>query len=335
MEDILEIGGEKIDSRLFIGTGKYPSDKLIPEIIEESGAQVITVALRRVDFNAITQNVMQFIPRNMKLLPNTSGARNYKEAVRIARLAKAAGCGNRIKIEVISDNKYLLPDGHQTVKATEILAKEGFIVMPYINPDLIIAKQLVSAGAAAVMPLGAPIGTNKGLKTKEMIKILIEEIPLPIIVDAGIGKPSEACEAMELGADACLVNTAIAASDNPVLMAKSFSDAISAGRKAYIAGFATRQKTAKASSPLTGFLHDTTNNIKNMNEIKTDDDVETITAIEIANELQMNPKRFRQMIRDYKCENDENRKKFPISLSSKRYIFLKQDKQTIIDLLLK
>ncbi|MBW1650654.1 MAG: thiazole synthase [Deltaproteobacteria bacterium] len=256
MEDILEIGGEKLNCRLFIGTGKYPSDKLIPKIITASGAQVITVALRRVDFSAITQNVMQFIPKNIRLLPNTSGARNFEEAVRIARLAKAAGCGNWIKIEVIPDNKRLLPDGHQTVKATEILAKEGFVVMPYINPDLIIAKQLVSAGAASVMPLGAPIGTNLGLKTKEMIKILIEEIPLPIIVDAGIGKPSDACEAMELGAAGCLVNTAIAASNNPVLMAESFGKAVIAGRKAYLAGFATKQKAAKASSPLTGFLYE-------------------------------------------------------------------------------
>lgn len=252
--DFLEIGKIKLKSRLFTGTGKYSSDSLIPEVLEQSGSQVITVALRRVDFNSTTENVMDYIPKDILLLPNTSGARDANEAVRIARLAKACGCGNWIKIEVISDNKYLLPDGHETVKATKILAKEGFVVLPYINPDLIIAKQLEDAGAAAVMPLGAPIGTNKGLKTKEMIRILIDEIKVPIVVDAGIGKPSHACEAMEMGADACLVNTAIASSQNPVLMAKAFKEAVNSGRSAYLAGTGAVRNIASASSPLTGFL---------------------------------------------------------------------------------
>jgi thiazole synthase len=253
-DDLFEIGGLKFESRLFIGTGKYSSDALIPEVAKHSGARVITVALRRVDFNATAENVMNHIPESMQLLPNTSGARTAEEAVRIARLAKAVGCGNWIKIEVISDNKYLLPDGAETVKATEILAKEGFVVLPYINPDLMVARQLVDAGAAAVMPLGAPIGSNRGLKTKEMIRILIDEITIPVIVDAGIGKPSHACEAMEMGADACLVNTAIASSENPVLMANAFKNAVKAGRMGYLAGAGAQRFSASPSSPLTGFL---------------------------------------------------------------------------------
>lgn len=253
-EDALEIGGKHLGSRLFTGTGKYPSDTMIPDVIEQSGSEVITVALRRVDFNSETDNVMNHIPEHVQLLPNTSGARTADEAVRIARLARATGCGNWIKIEVISDNRYLLPDGYETVKATEILSNEGFVVLPYINADLMVAKALVNAGAAAVMPLGAPIGTNRGLKTREMIRILIDEISLPVIVDAGIGKPSHACEAMEMGADACLVNTAIASANNPVLMARAFGEAVRAGRRAYLAGPGAEKTEAAASSPLTGFL---------------------------------------------------------------------------------
>ncbi len=253
-DDRLRIGDALLDCRLFTGSGKYSDDALIPEILRQSGSQVITVALRRIDLDAKTDNVMNHIPDDIQLLPNTSGARNIDEAVRIARLAKASGCGNWIKIEVISDNKYLLPDGYATVKATEILANEDFVVLPYISPDLMIAKQLVDAGAAAVMPLGAPIGTNRGLKMKELIQILIDEIPLPVIVDAGIGKPSEACEAMEMGAAACLVNTAIASADDPVQMALAFGQAVKAGRHAYLAGPGATSWNANASSPLTGFL---------------------------------------------------------------------------------
>lgn len=255
-EDIFELGGVKLNSRLLTGTGKYADDSVIPDVCKASGSQVITVALRRVDFESETGNVMDHIPSEMQLLPNTSGARNAEEAVRIARLAKAMGCGNWIKIEVISDNKYLLPDGYETAKATEILAEEGFVVLPYVNADLYIARSLVDAGAAAVMPLGAPIGTNRGLKTREMIRILIDEIELPIIVDAGIGRPSEACEAMEMGADACLVNTAIATASDPVLMAKAFGRAVKAGRQAYLSDPGAKHSHAKASSPLTGFLHE-------------------------------------------------------------------------------
>jgi thiazole synthase len=257
MDDKLKINGITLESRLFLGTGKLPSDQLIPEIIASSGSQVVTVALRRIDINAETDNIIDHIPRSVQLMPNTSGARNADEAVRIARLARAAGCGDWIKIEVISDNKYLLPDGYETIKATDILAKEGFTVLPYVNPDLMVARRLVDAGAAAVMPLGAPIGTNRGLKTAELIRILIEEIDLPIVVDAGLGRPSHACEAMEMGADACLVNTAIAGAGDPIVMARAFGKAVQAGREAYLAEPGVMSEYAKASSPLTGFLHDT------------------------------------------------------------------------------
>ncbi|KAF4530465.1 hypothetical protein B566_EDAN018612 [Ephemera danica] len=234
--DIFTLGGRNLHSRLFIGTGKYGADSLIPAVAEASGAEVITVALRRVDLGNPQGSVMAHIPSTMQLLPNTSGARTAEEAIRIARLARAAGCGTWIKIEVISDTRHLLPDGYATAKATEVLAAEGFVVLPYMNPDLYVARDLVNAGAAAVMPLGAPIGTNRGLATKEMLAILIEEIPLPIIVDAGLGRPSQACEAMEMGAAACLVNTAIATASDPVLMAKAFGEAIASGRQAFLAG---------------------------------------------------------------------------------------------------
>ena len=253
--DTWKIGGKDLHSRLFIGTGKYPDDTMISRVADASGAQVITVALRRVDLGNPRDNVISHIPKHMQLLPNTSGARSADEAVRIARLARAAGCGRWIKIEVISDARHLLPDGYETAKATEILAKDDFVVLPYINPDLYVARSLVDAGAAAVMPLGAPIGTNRGLRTKEMIGILIEEIPLPIVVDAGIGAPSQACEAMEMGAAACLVNTAIASSSDPVVMGRAFGAAVRAGRDAFLARLGpVLEGKASASSPLTGFL---------------------------------------------------------------------------------
>jgi len=254
LEDKLIIGGTEVNSRLFIGTGKFHSNRIIPDLIKRSGAQVVTVALRRIDFDSEEENMLNYIPKDCIIMPNTSGARNGEEAVRIARLARAAGCGNWIKIEVISDNKYLLPDNYETIKATEILAREGFVVLPYMSPDLMTAKRLRDAGAAAVMPLGAPIGTNKGLKTRELVKILIDEIDLPIIVDAGLGKPSEAAEAMEMGAAAVLVNTAVATAGDPVMMAEAFSLAVSAGRKAFISGMGSTKEYAEASSPLTGFL---------------------------------------------------------------------------------
>lgn len=252
--DKLIIGGKELNNRLFIGTGKYSSNEILPKVIESSKAEVITVALRRVDLTSEENNILNFIDKKCILIPNTSGARNAEEVVRLARLAKAAGCGNWIKIEAISDNKYLLPDNYETIKATEILAAEGFVVLPYINPDLMDAKRLVDAGAAAIMPLGSPIGSNRGLKTKEMIRILIEEITIPIVVDAGIGKPSQALEAMEMGADAVLVNTALSTAEDPILMGEAFRLAVDAGRKAFLAKIGEEKTFARASSPLTGFL---------------------------------------------------------------------------------
>ena len=257
--DDFVLGGRTLKSRLFIGTGKYGNDAMIPKIAEASGAEVITVALRRVDMSNAKGNVLQQIPAHMQILPNTSRARNADEAVRLARLARAAGVGDWIKIEVISDTRHLLPDGYETARATEILAKEGFVVLPYMNPDLYVARDLVNAGAAAVMPLGAPIGSNRGLATREMISILLEEISLPIIVDAGIGRPSQACEAMEMGAAACLVNTAIATAGDPAVMGAAFGQAVAAGRRAWLAGPGrVLARGAEASSPesgtLTGFL---------------------------------------------------------------------------------
>lgn len=254
MKDLFHLGGKELTSRLFIGTGKYNRNSLIPEVITASGSEVITVALRRVDPSAGQENIITHIPGHMTLLPNTSGARTAEEAVRIARLAKAAGLGNWVKIEVINDQKYLLPDNAETVRATEILANEGFVVLPYMSPDLSAAVRLRDAGAAAVMPLGAPIGTNRGLRTKELIGILIEEMAIPVIVDAGIGKPSEAAEAMEMGASAVLLNTAIATARDPLGMAEAFRDAVRAGRLAYLSGLGPVLEEADASSPLTGFL---------------------------------------------------------------------------------
>lgn len=253
-EDKLIIGGHEFHSRFILGSGKYDLE-LIRAAVEYAGAEIITLALRRV--NTDEDNILDYIPDGVTLLPNTSGARNADEAVRIARLAREAGCGDFVKVEVIRDSKYLLPDNYETVKATERLAEEGFIVMPYMYPDLNTARDLQSAGAAAVMPLGAPIGSNKGLCTKEFIQIMIDEIDLPVIVDAGIGRPSQACEAMEMGAAAVMANTAIATAGDIPAMAGAFRKAIEAGRAAYLAGMGRiLSRGASASSPLTGFLGD-------------------------------------------------------------------------------
>ncbi|MGB3241271.1 MAG: thiazole synthase [Candidatus Omnitrophota bacterium] len=256
MEDMLKIGGKEIKNRFFVGTGKFSNKPLVKRVLEESGAEVVTVALRRVDVESSDENILDYIPEGCILMTNTSGARNAEEAIRIARLARASGCGDWIKIEVIADNKYLLPDNIETLKATEILSKEGFTVLPYMSPDLSAAKRMVEAGAAAVMPLGSPIGSNRGLKTAEIVKIMVNEVSAPVIVDAGIGKPSDAAFCMELGCAAVLVNTALATAKDPVSMAKAFSQAISAGRLAYISGTAQTSDYANASSPLTGFLRD-------------------------------------------------------------------------------
>jgi thiazole synthase len=252
--DALLIGGKSLQSRIFTGSGKYGDDALIPKIVEAAECDVVTVALRRVDFENKAHNLLQYIPKGKILLPNTSGARNADEAVRIARLARAVGCGDWIKIEVINDQKYLLPDNLETLRATERLVKEGFTVLPYMSPDLSTAKRLVEAGAAAVMPLGASIGTNRGLETLGLLKILVAEIKVPIIVDAGLGAPSHAAQAMEIGVSAVLLNTAIATSEDPVKMAEAFKYAVRAGRLAYLAGLAAVSDRASATSPLTGFL---------------------------------------------------------------------------------
>ena len=254
MEDPLIIAGHAIKNRFFLGTGKFASYPLMRDAIIASRAHIVTVALRRVDTQSPHDNILEYISKECIIMANTSGARNADEAIRIARIARAAGCGNWIKIEVIPDNKYLLPDNAQTIRATEVLAREGFIVMPYVNPDLADARRLCDAGAASIMPLGAPIGTNKGVCMRELIKILVQEISLPIVVDAGIGRPSHAAEAMELGAAAVLVNTAVATAQNPALTAQAFSLAVEAGRIAYRAGVVSPKDKAEASSPLTGFL---------------------------------------------------------------------------------
>lgn len=254
-EDKLIIGGHEFESRFILGSGKY-SMKLIEAAVRDAGAQIITLAVRRANTKE-HENILDYIPKDVTLLPNTSGARNAQEAVRIARLARELGCGNFVKVEIMRDSKYLLPDNQETIKATELLAKEGFVVMPYMYPDLNAARDLVNAGAACVMPLGSPIGSNKGICTKEFIQILIDEIDLPIIVDAGIGRPSQACEAMEMGASAVMANTAIATAGNVEAMAEAFKKAIEAGCSAYLSGLGrTLEKGASASSPLTGFLHD-------------------------------------------------------------------------------
>lgn len=254
-KDLLVIGGKEFSSRFILGSGKY-NVELIQAAIKQAGAQIITLALRRANSDG-EANILDFIPEGITLLPNTSGARDAKEAVRIARLSRELGCGDFVKIEVIRDSKYLLPDNYETIKATEILAKEGFVVMPYMYPDLNAARDLANAGAATIMPLAAPIGSNKGLCTREFIQILIDEIDLPIIVDAGIGCPSQACEAMEMGAAAVMANTAIATAGNIPAMAEAFKKAIEAGRSAYLAGMGrVLAQGGSPSSPLTGFLNE-------------------------------------------------------------------------------
>ena len=255
MNDQLIIGSHAFTSRFILGSGKFSLD-MTKVVIENAAVEMVTLALRRANVGG-EENILDYMPEGITLLPNTSGARNAKEAVHIARLARELGCGDFVKIEVIHDTKYLLPDNFEAIRATEILAKEGFIVMPYMYPDLVAARALAEAGAAAIMPLGAPIGSNKGLLTRDFIKILVDEIDLPIIVDAGIGRPSQACEAMEIGAAAVMANTAIATAGDVAKMAAAFKLAIEAGRLAYLAGLGrVLEHKAEASSPLTGFLED-------------------------------------------------------------------------------
>jgi len=256
MEDLLDIGGKKIACRLFLGTGKYAGNEQMWKALLAAQADVVTVALRRVESGAVVENILDYIPPSCTVMINTSGARNAAEAVRIARLARASGAGDWIKIEVIADSRYLLPDNLETLKATETLVKEGFVVFPYMSPDLSMARRMADCGAAAVMPLGSPIGTNRGVRTRELVEILIREISVPVIVDAGLGKPSDACQCMEMGCAAVMVNTAVAVAPDPVEFARAFSLAVKAGRLAYRTGMPGSAAEARASSPLTGFLRD-------------------------------------------------------------------------------
>ncbi|MEN6440480.1 MAG: thiazole synthase [Syntrophobacter sp.] len=255
MDQPLVIAGRTFHSRLLMGTGKFSSPEIMTKAIEASGTEIVTVALRRVELENPKDSILGAIDTSRYLLlPNTSGARDAEEAVRLARLARAAGCEPWIKLEVIPDPQYLLPDPMETLKAAEILVKDGFIVLPYIQADPILAKRLEELGTATVMPLGSPIGSNRGIRTRDAIEIIIERATVPVVVDAGLGAPSHAAEALEMGADAVLVNTAIAVSGDPESMAAAFRKGVEAGRDAFLAGLGRTLTTAEASSPLTGFL---------------------------------------------------------------------------------
>lgn len=253
--DKLIIGGKEFTSRLFVGTGKFRNNEIMAEAIKASGSQMVTVAMKRIDMDNREDDMLRHIVADhIQLLPNTSGVRDADEAVLAAQLSREAFGTNFIKLEIHPDPRYLLPDQVETLKATERLAAMGFVVLPYIQADPVLCKRLEDAGAATVMPLGAPIGSNKGLVTRELLRIIIEQSRIPVVVDAGLGAPSHAAEAMELGADAVLVNTAIAVAGDPVRMARAFADATRAGREAYEAGLGSVCNYAQASSPLTSFL---------------------------------------------------------------------------------
>ena len=255
-DDPLIIAGRSFESRLFVGTGKFPSDDALREAIEGSKTEIVTVALRRVDLaNPDDHGILSAIdPERQLILPNTSGARTAEEAVRLAKLARAAGLEPWVKLELTPEPRNLLPDPVETLKAAEILVKDGFVVLPYIQADPVLAKRLEDVGTATVMPLGAPIGSNRGIQTRDMLRIIIEQATVPVVVDAGLGAPSHAAEAMEMGADAVLVNTALADATDHGAMARAFAQATEAGRTAYLAGLGPVRQTAEASSPLTGFL---------------------------------------------------------------------------------
>jgi thiazole synthase len=262
----LKIADREFTSRLLVGTGKFASNELMRDALVASGTEIVTVALRRADLSGKHDpfaNILDFIdPKRFLLLPNTSGARNAEEAVRLARLAASAGLPTWIKLEIHPDPRYLLPDPVETLAAAEILVKEGFTVLPYINADPVLAKRLQDVGTATVMPLGSPIGSNRGIETRPQIEIIIEQATVPVVVDAGLGAPSQAAEAMEMGADAVLVNTAIAIASDPVRMAQAFKKAIEAGREAHEIGLAQRLRAAAATSPLTTFFSNQSNTDK-------------------------------------------------------------------------
>jgi len=254
-EDKFTVAGRTFSSRLLVGTGKFPSNEVMRSSVDASGTEIVTVALRRVELASTSDDMLDYIDRERYLLlPNTSGARNANEAVTLARRAREAGLGSWINLEVVPEPRYLLPDPIETLRATEALVREGFTVLPYINADPILAKRLEEVGAATVMPLGSPIGSNRGIRTRDSIRIIIEQAQVPVVVDAGLGAPSHAAEAMEMGADAVLINTAIAIARDPVRMAQAFRTGVEAGRAAFEAGCAPERDTAQASSPLTAFL---------------------------------------------------------------------------------
>lgn len=257
--DPLTIADRTFSSRLFVGTGKFPSNESMRDALEACGTEIVTVALRRADLsggNDPYANILEFIdPERYLILPNTSGAMNAEEAVRLARLAAAAGLPKWVKLEIHPDPTYLLPDPIETLKAAEVLVKEGFTVLPYINADPVLAKRLQEVGTATVMPLGAPIGSNRGVATRDQIRIIIDQATVPVVVDAGLGAPSHAAEAMELGADAVLINTAIAIASDPSRMGIAFRKAVESGREAFVLGLPEANDSASATSPLTGFLH--------------------------------------------------------------------------------
>jgi thiazole synthase len=254
MADLLQIADRTFGSRLFLGTGKFPSNDSLRGAIKASGTELVTVALRRVDPTAPGDDILDAIPDGVLLLTNTSGAMDAEEAVRLARLARAAGYPTWIKLEITPDPRYLLPDPIETLKAAEVLVAEGFTVLPYCSADPVLCKRLEEAGCATVMPLGSWIGSNQGLRTRAALELIVEQALVPVVVDAGIGAPSQAAEAMELGAAAVLVNTAIGTAADPVAMAAAFRKAVEAGREAVVAGMPAVATTAHASSPLTGFL---------------------------------------------------------------------------------
>jgi thiazole synthase len=252
MQDTLTIAGRSFGSRLILGTGKYESFTTMRDAVAASGAEMVTVAVRRIDFDEPGEDITSFLPEDVLLLPNTSGCETAEEAVRTARLARAGGLPEWIKLEVIPDARYLLPDPVETLRAAEALVEDGFTVLPYMLPDPVLAKRLEEAGCATVMPLAAPIGTGRGLKLRDAIGIMIEQAEVPVVVDAGLGAPSHAADAMEMGADAVLVNTAIARARDPVEMARAFRLAVEAGRAAHRAGIIEEQETAVPSSPVGG-----------------------------------------------------------------------------------
>lgn len=255
-DEACAIAGRPFRSRLILGTGKFSSNLVMKEVLEASECEIVTVALRRINLGAKEENLLASLdPKRYLIMPNTSGAKNAQEALRLARLARASGLSDWIKLEVTPEPRYLLPDPVETLKAAEMLIQEGFTVLPYINADPILAKRLEELGCATVMPLASPIGSSQGLKTKAALSIIIEQATVPVVVDAGLGTPSHAAEAMEMGADFVLVNTAIAVSKDPVVMAQAFKLGVEAGSLAYEAGLAPIRKEAEASSPLTGFLN--------------------------------------------------------------------------------